>query len=219
MPSTIYYNAIEQQYVQMLDRPADLPGMQYWEGVLETANGDTTVMAHAFAASSEYKASVAGLDAAHVVAAVYQNMFGHAPDAAGLAYWVGNLSSGAITIDGAVKAIVAGAQGADLHAYINKVSGATAFSANLNTPEKIAAYSGTAANLVAKIFLAGITDDASLSHALAVLAGTISDPPFVVATGSAAASSGDQAGGGVTVHDALVTLVGLPPAGGGAHLA
>ena len=176
MASTTYYNAIQQLYVQFLNRPADMPGIQYWESVAEAAHGNLSAMSAAMAASQEYKASVAGSDAAHVVAAVYQNIFGHAPDLAGLNFWADGLTRGAITVDGVVKAIVAGAQGSDLHVYVNKISAATAYTAWLDTAEKILAYNGTAAVAAAKAYLAGVTDDASLSNALAVLAGTVPPP-------------------------------------------
>lgn len=208
MASTIYYNAIQQLYVQFLDRPADVPGMQYWESVVENAHGNMSAMAQAFAASSEYRASVAGSDSAHVVTAVYQNMFGHSPDLAGLNYWVDGLTRGAITIDGVVKAIVAGAQGSDLHAYVNKVSAATAYTAWMDSPEKILAYNGTTAVAAAKAFLAGVTDDASLSNALAVLAGTV-PPPYTTVLPVLAHAANEHAAAAEPI-----TLVGIAQAHG-----
>lgn len=189
------HTAIQQLYVQYFDRPADTAGLQYWETVVENAHGSTTAVAQAFAGSAEYKASVAGADNAHIVAAVYQNMFGHQPDAAGLSYWADALTRGLVTIDGVVSAVVGGAQGSDLHAYINKVSAALAYTASLDTADKILAYGAPSGALAGKIFLAGVTDDASLSSSLAVLAGT--QPP-VVAHAPIAADP--------------VTLVGIAPA-------
>lgn len=207
MASTTYYNAIQQLYVQFLDRPADVLGMQYWEGVLETARGDTTAVAAAFAHSPEYTASVAGLDAPHLIAAVYQNMFGRAPDLAGLNYWTDAMTRGGLTVDNLARAIAGGAQGSDLHAYINKVSGATAFTANLDTTEKILGYNGAAANTAAKIYLTGITDDASLSHALGILSGMLPPDQFHSAQPALAPAYSDA--GAEAAHEVVATLVGV----------
>lgn len=216
LPSTDAHSAIQQAYVQYFNRPADPAGLAYWEAAIETANGSTTAMSQLFAASAEYKASIAGLDTSHVVGAIYQNMFGHTPDAAGLSYWADALTRGAITIDGAAKAIAGGAQGMDLTTYVNKVSAATAFTASLDTAAKILAYSGTAANAAAKAYLTGITTDTSLSHALAVLDGMV--PPDSVSTfGSAAPVNGllpslaavsAHAAAEIAPTDTIVTLVG-----------
>lgn len=162
----VYTNAVQQLYVAYFGRPADAAGLAYWEGVVTKANGDTSAVSAAFAASAEYKAAYAGLDAYHVVAQVYQNLFGHAPDLAGLNFWGQALIAGQITIDNAVTQIAAGAQGSDMTAYNNKVAAATAFSAALDTPAEVLAYSGDAANAAAKAFIAGVTDDASLKAAI-----------------------------------------------------
>lgn len=162
----VYTNAVQQLYVAYFGRPADAAGLAYWEGVVTKANGSTAAVSAAFAASAEYKAAYAGLDAYHVVAQVYQNLFGHAPDLAGLNFWGQALIAGQMTVDNVVTEIAKGAQGTDLTAYNNKVAAATAFSAALDTPAEVLAYSGDAANAAAKNFIAGVTDDASLKAAI-----------------------------------------------------
>lgn len=162
----VYTNAVQQLYVAYFGRPADTAGLAYWEGVVTKANGSTAAVSAAFAASAEYKAAYANLDAQHVVAQVYQNLFGHAPDLPGLNFWSQALINGQMTVDNVVTQIAAGAQGTDLTAYNNKVAAATAFTAALDTTAEVLAYSGDIANAAAKGFIAGVTDDASLKAAI-----------------------------------------------------
>jgi len=162
----VYTNAVQQLYVAYFGRPADTAGLAYWEGVVTKANGSTAAVSAAFAGSAEYKAAYANLDAQHVVAQVYQNLFGHTPDLPGLNFWSQALINGQMTVDNVVTQIAAGAQGSDLTAYNNKVAAATAFTGALDTTAEVLAYSGDAANAAAKTFIAGVTDDASLKAAI-----------------------------------------------------
>jgi hypothetical protein len=163
----VYTQAVQQLYVAYFNRPADVAGLAYWEGVVANANGDTSAVSAAFAASAEYKAAYANMDAYHVVAQVYQNLFGHAPDLPGLNFWGQALLNGQMTVDNVVTQIAAGAQGTDMTAYNNKVAAATAFTAALDTPAEVLAYSGDAANAAAKQFVSSVTDNASLAAAIA----------------------------------------------------
>lgn len=163
----VYTSAVQQLYVAYFNRPADVAGLAYWEGVVANANGSTAAVSAAFAASAEYKAAYANMDAYHVVAQVYQNLFGHAPDLPGLNFWGQALLNGQMTVDNVVTQIAAGAQGSDMTAYNNKVAAATAFTAALDTPAEVLAYDGADANAAAKAFVSSVTDDASLAAAIA----------------------------------------------------
>lgn len=163
----IYTEAIQKLYVAYFSRPADPAGLTYWEGVVTAAKGSTAAVSAAFAASAEYKAAYAGLDAYHVVDQVYMNLFGRHAEPAGLQFWGQNLIAGKITIDAVVTAVATGAQGADLISYNSKVAAATAFTAALDTSAEILGYSGAAANGLAASFIAGITDAATLAAAIA----------------------------------------------------
>jgi hypothetical protein len=169
----IYTDAVQKLYVAYFNRPADAAGLTYWEGVVANAKGSTAAVSAAFAASDEYKAAYAGKDAYNVIATIYQNLFGHAPDLAGLTFWGQGLLNKAFTVDTAVTEIAKGALGTDLVAYNNKVAAATAFTAALDTPAEVLGYTGNAANTAAKNWMAGITDNASLTAALANLDATV----------------------------------------------
>jgi hypothetical protein len=198
--ATTYYENIQKLYVAYFNRPADVAGLAYWEGVVETANGNTASVSAAFANEAEYKTAFAGMSNADIVNKVYTNLFGRTADAAGRDYWANLLDKKQITIDQVVTKIAEGAQTTDLTAYTNKVRAATAFTAALDTTSEANGYRGDAANAIAKTFLSGVTTDATLAAAVstttlnatvasAVAAGT----PFTLMSGLDALNIANQA--------------------------
>jgi len=165
--ATTFYNDIQKLYVAYFNRPADPKGLAFWESAVEAAGGSTAAVSAAFAGSDEYKAAYANKTNAQIVDTVYQNLFGRPAEDAGKAFWTNALDKGIITIDAAVTAIAQGAQGTDLVAFNNKVTAAAAFTTAIDTDAEINGYSGDAANKLAKTFLAGVTDNASLAAAVA----------------------------------------------------
>lgn len=162
---SLYTLALQKLYVAYFSRPADVAGLAYWEQVVSAANGDIAAVAAAFAASAEYQAAYAGMDAAQVVDTVYQHLFGRHAEPDGMQYWASLLRSGAITVDAVVRVIAAGAQSTDLAAYNAKVAAATVFTAALDTSAEILAYSGPAANAAAIAYIASVTDASTLAAA------------------------------------------------------
>jgi len=149
----------QQLYVAYFNRPADTLGLAYW------MTKDAAAASAAFAASTEYAATYAGMSTAARVDSIYTNLFGRPSEPDGLKFWGGLIESGKITVSDAVTAIAKGAQGTDLVAYNNKVKAAEAFTTALDTSAEIVAYSGTTANAAAKVWLTGITTDATLTTA------------------------------------------------------
>lgn len=158
---SIYTTAIEKLYVAYFSRPADAGGLAYWEGVVAASKGDTSAVSAAFAGSAEYKAAYANLNGRLVIDTIYMNLFGRHAEPGGLAYWGPLLQQGVLTVDIMVTAVAGGAQNADLVAYNSKVAAATAFTAALDTPEKVRSYEGPSALSNAIAFIAGVTDTAS----------------------------------------------------------
>lgn len=197
----IHTEAIQKLYVAYFNRPADVAGLAYWEGVVAAANGNTSAVSAAFAGSAEYKATYAGMDAYHVVAAIYQNLFGRAPEPNGLTFWGQGLINKTFTIDTAVTAIAAGAQGTDMEAYENKVAAATQFTAALDTTSEILAYSGDLANGVGKSFIASVTTDASLETA-------VSTASLNATIAAVIAAAPQQIGTTFTLTQGLDTVIG-----------
>jgi hypothetical protein len=208
--ASAYYRDIQKLYVSYFSRPADVAGLQYWASVVEANGGGTAAVAAAFAQSSEYRAAYADLDNLHIVDTVYQNLFGHAPDANGLNFWAKGLGNGSITLGQAVTAIAAGAQGTDLIALTDKVIAANVFTSALDTPAEAAAYAGAQAGQIGKVFLAQVIDDASLLHAF-----ELDDLKKIFVTPLTAAPSGAGAGHAAAMlhgHEAgaSVGIVGMP---------
>lgn len=190
--ATQYDNAIQQLYVAYFNRPADASGITFWANAM--ANGVTAEqVSAAFAASEEYKTEYNQSTYTGVVTQVYDNLFGRAPDATGLAFWVNALTNKTLTIDNVVDFIARGAQDEDKEIIAAKVKVATAFTEALNTDAEKAGYSGDKANEKAKELLSTIkTDDQAndaivpatldASVAAVVKAGT----PFTLESGLAA---------------------------------
>lgn len=198
MAST-YHTDIQKLYVAYFNRPADVDGLNYWEGVVEAAKGDTAAISAAFAGSLEYKAAFANMGPSAVVTQVYKNLFGTSPDLAGLNFWATKLANGTLSVDTIVKNIADGAQGADKTAYANKVTAATAFTNALDTAAEINAYAKPAASAPAKAFISSISTDASLAAAMV---------PSTMAATVASVTQAGNAGSAFSMTLGMDALVG-----------
>lgn len=152
---------IQSAYVTFFSRPADVAGLNYWSSYA----GSVADLYATFAQSKEYSSIFDTLSNSQKVAAVYQNLFGRAPELEGLNYWTLQLDQGNVTVDGLALTVAAGAQGSDATIVANRVIAATTFTNSLDTGDKALAYQGDAANTVAKQWLSSVTDDASLAAA------------------------------------------------------
>ncbi len=85
----------QQLYVAYFNRPADTLGLAYW------MTKDAAAASAAFAASTEYAATYAGMSTAARVDAIYTNLFGRPAEPAGLTYWGGLIESGLISVSNA----------------------------------------------------------------------------------------------------------------------
>jgi hypothetical protein len=82
-------------YENVLGRQADVDGFAYWAGV-EAKGTSLGAIALQLITSAEGVAAFGALngDAAHDVAILYQGIFNRAPDAAGQAWWAGQVAGG-----------------------------------------------------------------------------------------------------------------------------
>lgn len=114
---------VQELYVGLLGRAADKAGLDYWVGELNKAGTTLSlenVRANFVNEQAEYKATFGSLTRAETVTQVYSNLFGRAPDAAGLTYW--STGAGAsVNIDQLVVAFISAASTSDKQALTNKV--------------------------------------------------------------------------------------------------
>lgn len=164
---------VQQLYVAYFNRPADVDGLAYYKNILDNtaaANIAATVatISADFANATEYKATYANMSAKDTINTIYHNLFGHEADIPGLNYWANLYTAGTVTLANIVTAVAGGAQGTDATAYNNKVTAAGAFTAAIATSadEMLAYAKGGDAITVARNFLSGVTDNASLTDAL-----------------------------------------------------
>jgi hypothetical protein len=157
----IYAKDVQKLYIAYFNRPADVLGLAYWEDQVAKNGGSTAAVANAFSASQEYKDLYAGKSSAAIVDAIYQNLFGRVAEPAGLTYWGTRLDNGTFNIGNIVTAVMNGAQNTDATAVANKATAADAFTTALDTNAEIVAYSGAAANTIAREWLKAVTSDAA----------------------------------------------------------
>jgi len=88
------HGSIYRLYQAAFARDPDVAGWQGWVGAVKSGASLKTV-ATAFAQSSEFQTTYAGLDNTQFVTRLYQNVLGRAPDQGGLTSWVRSLNAGA----------------------------------------------------------------------------------------------------------------------------
>ena len=180
--STLTATQLQQQYIAYFGRPGDPAGIKYW---LSSSSGISSAreFADKIYAQDEYKNSTVGSKSTEAqVNSLYQNLFGREADASGLIYWTGQIEAGILTLSNIAYDLISAAsnpvsgnetQGAaDALALSNKVSAATAFTADVEAstsailayqPETTTPWSTGAAFESGKTFLAGITTTAHTS--------------------------------------------------------
>jgi hypothetical protein len=188
--ATQFDTQLQQLYVAYFNRPADPSGLAFYADKLATNATTMAAISASFAASTEYRNEYSQNTNAGVVTKVYENLFGHGPDAAGLALYTEALNNRTMTVDQMVTWISGGALGADKVAFESKVAVAVAFTNAVNTPEEIAGYNVAAAQTAAKEMLADIKTAADATAAVAAIDTKVAETikagvEFTLATGLA----------------------------------
>ena len=114
---------VQQLYVGLLGRAADQTGLNYWLNELNATPAKMTLenlRANIVNSQPEYKAIFGSLSRVDTVTKIYSNLFGRAPDAAGLTYWTTGGGS-TVNIDQLTLAFINGASTDDTKALTNKV--------------------------------------------------------------------------------------------------
>ncbi|MFZ3000242.1 MAG: DUF4214 domain-containing protein, partial [Undibacterium umbellatum] len=160
---------IQKLYIAYFNRPADPSGLAYWMAQSFTLNQ----IADSFSKQAEYATAYAGKTTEETVNTIYNNLFGHKADVAGLNYWTGQLLGGKVTMGQAALAILAGATGADKVAVDSKVAASTSFTTAIDTNEEIVAYSKPENTNLAKEWLSKVLDSATQASQIAVQDATL----------------------------------------------
>jgi M6 family metalloprotease-like protein len=191
-----YNNVVQQIYVAYFGRPADVGGLDWHAKVLLAAGAPTDVVAlsaaydsnqalkdeiDSFGTSAESAALYPG-DNGQFVDALYQNLFGRAPDAAGKQWWVGLLDRKVITRASAAIQITAGAQKADATIIGNKTNVASTFTSQITTDVQQKGYDGLAANVVVRTMLGKVGETTDLTAFNSTVRSTVSTLTTAVAT-------------------------------------
>lgn len=174
MAASDYYDQIQTLYIAYFGRPADPAGLQYWASQANATNGNLGAVVAGFAASTESTTLFGGLPSAQKISSIYLNLFNRQPEPAGLAYWVAQLESGTISQAEAAYQILTAAGPGDSRSIANKLAMANAFTAQLDTPQEIAGYSGVQSATFGRAFLSGVdATPASVNTATSNLPATV----------------------------------------------
>src|ERR1700722_8949682 len=194
-------NLIQELYVGYFGRAGDPAGVTYWTTAASTQS--ITQMSRSFPVQSETLALYPVLNTpltlqsnaaaqASFLTAIYQNLFGHAPDANGLTYWEGQLSAG-YSPGLIIAAIIGGALGLDAVVMNAKAAVAqsytTAVAQAINPP---VTWSATGDAARSRAILSGVTS-VTATGAAAMIAAAI-----VVDQGGPGSSPPPSSGGGAT---------------------
>ncbi len=191
MAGQVTLSTVQALYLAYYGRPADPEGLAFWADVVEANGGNTNVIINDFASAPEYQERFGSLDNQELVNNLYLQMFGRDAEPDGLAFWTGLLSNGSQTLGQIAQTISSLASGIDLQVLDGRVELANAFTAQLNTPEKLAAYGSTNGIAVGRSFLdqikgANVGDVASIvakaAESAAALTPTSGGTPAPTAT-------------------------------------
>jgi len=155
-------NKIVELYVATFNRAPDADGLAYWVGRFE-AGMSLTNIARSFFDQPETQSVYGALDASEIVTRVYDNVLNRAPDAAGLAYWTNELTTGKVSRSDLILAVINAAKSAtgtqdDADTLANKTEVGVYFAVTLGLNDL---------DLAASV-MAGVTsDDATVAAATA----------------------------------------------------
>ena len=219
-----YQNAVQELYVAYFGRPADPTGLQNFENALLAAGAPTDIagltaaystnaavrtLIDSFGTSKESQTLYGHGSSSDFVTAVFQNVLGRAPQAAGLSYWSGAIDSGALSEGNAALSIMAGAlanttaQGLlDGQLILNRLSVASYFTSQVSAQNAVVDYAGATAAGSARTMLSQVNAGTNTSSFEANVSSTVSSivSATVLVTGTAATGEA-LAGATITLTD------------------
>lgn len=189
-------------YVAGFLRAPELGGLSYWSGLLSGGRSIESLANDVFNLPIVKEIYPDSLSNADFVGRIYENVFGKAPDAGGLAYWQAFLDSGAVQrgnlVHNMINAGLNVPDGTPGKAYVvNRVAAATyAAEKQLATSTEI-----SPAALKSMHLSVGASSD-SVTQAAGAVDGLVSSSTSSVA--ALVASAGNTTHGGMTIDSALL---------------
>ena len=98
--------SVLELYTAYFNRAADTAGVDYWVNEMVSKNWTMLDVAASFADQDEFSDVYGGLNNSQIVTTVYNNVLGRSPDQSGEDYWVGQLESGAISVENLITAVI-----------------------------------------------------------------------------------------------------------------
>lgn len=175
---------VQSLFVAFYGRPADQGGLAFWSDQLERAGGHFGAVGDAFAQSQEALLRFGDMSLEQRIGEIYDTLFGRAPDAEGLRYWIDVVEQGYASPFDVALAILQGAQGGDRDLAALRLDAASRFTQR--TEDGVSDYHGYAAIEAGRVLLHAVTPatapeqlDALMTSALA-FADMLSDHPEVI---------------------------------------
>jgi hypothetical protein len=167
---------IQQIYLALFGRPADPVGGEFYDTLTHDGADLTAILTGSsrLSGSAEYTSRFTGMNDTQIVETIYQSLFGHPADLAGLTFYTQAMANGeaqtagqplpfpgvpAYTIEQIAVGILDGATGTDAAVIANKTTAAVEFTDSLDTPAEIAAYQGQNAADFGRDFINDVTSD------------------------------------------------------------
>lgn len=118
---------IQEAYLAYYGRSGDPAGLAFWEAELEANGGDLRALIDSFSNAREFRLLYGDLDNRAFIATIYRQLFDREPDAAGEAFYLEQLATGALSRATLPLDILLGARGSDLLVLQNKIEVADYF--------------------------------------------------------------------------------------------
>ncbi len=109
-------------YIAYYGRSPDYQGLAFWAGELDKQGGSLNGIIEAFGVSEEFDTRFGSLSNESLVNNLYQQLFGRDADSGGLAFYTGELDSGARTLQSISLDILNGAQNEDVLILSNRAT-------------------------------------------------------------------------------------------------
>jgi hypothetical protein len=216
-----YNLTMQKVYLAYFGRPADAAGLDYYTDNLlrlsaatdltglnaqieANVSGDIGALLDSFSNSQESQDLYAG-DNSAFLDAVYQSLFNRPADAAGKAYWLGQINAGIVSRSRAALNIMSGAQGSDVDIINAKAAVANQFTSSLVLGEQRRAYSGLAANVTVRTMMHGVDASTTVDAFIPTINTTIAQLIAAAPASAQGLYAAHLANTGTTDIDLLVT--------------